>query len=272
MKSSISVVLPILAPTPFLRALAEFSIKTLRLHADNEFELVVVEAQERYFEQYALAVGGQPSVGIGLEVFHPLRIDNYLGFVPPIGGVKEINAGIRAARGEFIVVTGTDVLVPPHWDTELLRVFEERPKDAGIATLVAKEPGVFIGPRDPMPMLVEGMFSPFSMFRRGWEYDEAYLRVYQDSDLVMRMYESGLRAFRNLHAAVWHLGQVSNDGADEAFRAAHARALAQDETLFYQRWGSSPLAMFAMTRYGQQSYGREHEAWTAPIHRHTVQT
>lgn len=266
-KTLISVVLPVLAPTPFLRAMTEFAIKTLRAHADNEFELVVVEAEYNYFQPDRIEIGHDMGGSYTIPITPlPFKIDKYLNFTPKIGGVKEINAGIRAASGEFIVTAGNDVIVPEHWDTHLLRCFEER-KDCGIAALSAFEPGACIGPPTHIPMMVEAMYSPFNCFRRGWEYDESFVRVYQDSDLVMRIYEAGLRSFRSCYASVHHLLRMTNDSVDTA---AHNEQLGKDEKLFYERWGRSPLAAFAMIRSGMYHYGREYEAWARPINLHHV--
>ena len=262
---TISVILPILAPTPFLRALAEFSIKTLRINAafPDRYELIVAEAGAEHFDP-------KTSGGTSRE---ELRIDKYLGFVPPRGGIRETNAAIDRAEGEFVLFTGTDVIVPGGWDDELLRIFAER-HDCGAASLSAFEPNYTIGPRAPIPPeqipsgMVEGMFSPFTMFRRGWRLDEAYQRIYQDSDLIMRMREKGLHPYRSVRKHLWHLGSVTNTGAGPEHAAAHARALAHDERLFYKRWGASPTATFAMIRAGSQIYGREHEAALAKIALH----
>ncbi len=256
--SRLSVVLPLFAPTLFLRALAEFSIRTMRLHADDpSYELIVAEAGGDHFARYEAH---------NLIVQPETAIDRYLGFPQPIGGIRETNAAIDAASGEFIVSTGSDVIVPKGWDTELLHVFEERPKDCGIASLSAFEPGATIGPREKLDMIVEGMFSPFNMFRKGWRLDEAYKRIYQDSDLVMRMYEQGLRAYRSCRLHVHHLGQMTTAVIGPS--VGHDLALAQDERLFYRRWGKSPLAMFAMIRSGQYTYGNEHASWTKSIRLH----
>lgn len=258
MTPRISVVLPILAPTQFLRDMAEFAIKTLRQHADNrEFELIVCEATYAHFD---------PHFEDGVRCVNPLKIDKYLGFIPPIGGVREINAGIDVAKGEFILFFGTDIVAPQGWDTELLRLFER--KDCGAASLSAFEPNATVGPPGFVDLVVEGIYSPFTMFRKGWRYDEAYLRIYQDSDLIMRMYEQGLRAYRSCRKHVWHLGSVTNTQSGEQHIRAHEKALAHDERLFYDRWGKSPLSMFAMIRAGQQTYGREHEALLAQIPLH----
>lgn len=255
----ISVVLPVLAPTPFLRAMTEFAIQTLRAHADNEFELIVVEAEsgddeERYFDpaHYAGSYSAQDCA------------NQYLYFNPKIGGVKELNAGVLAATGDFVVSTGNDVIVPPHWDTELLRCFEER-WDCGVASLSAFEPGAIIGPPQPVDMIVEGMYSPFMMFRRGRRFCEDYLKIYQDSDFIMQTYENGLRAYRSCRAHVHHLLRMTSDRVDQEL---HKQQLAHDERLFYERWSDSPFAMFGMIRYGQITYGREYEAHLRPINLH----
>ena len=253
----VSVVLCILTPTPFLRAMTEFTIKTLREHADLNFELVVVEAMGDWFSLERLAA--EPGIRPGDFV-----ADRYLNFTPGIGCVRELNKGLEAATGDFVVCTGNDVIVPPHWDTELLRCFEER-KDCGVASLSAFEPGAIIGPLHAMDRIVEGMYSPFVMIRKGERFDEAYRKIYQDSDFVMRVYERGQRAYRSCRAHVHHLMRMTSDRVDPV---GHNRDLAHDERLFYQRWGKSPLAMFGMIRAGHQVYGREHEAFVNPINLH----
>lgn len=268
--NKISVVLPVLVPAPFLQAMTEFCIKTLRLHADNDFDLIVVEAEHEWMQPggRGLSVRRMQNETTNRYVEDcDLRIDKYINFTPKIGGVNEINAGIRAAETEFVVVGGNDVIVPPHWDTELLKCFSER-KDCGIAALSAFEPGTVIGPPHRMDMIVEGMYSPFSMWRketnddRGhffWEYDTTYLRVYQDSDIVMRMYEAGFRAYRSCRAHVHHLLRMTND---IVATEAHNLQLKRDEELFYRRWGDSPLAMFGMIRAVNYGYAREYKAFT----------
>lgn len=247
----ISVVLPVLAPSAFLRAMTEFAIRTLRAHADREFELVLVEAGDTFFDPRHWNNSGWVA-------------DEYLSFNPLIGGVKELNAGIDAARGEFIVSTGNDVIVPPHWDTELLRCFEER-KDCGVAALSAFEPGAVIGPPQALDRIVEGMYSPFMMLRKGDRFDEAYQKIYQDSDFIMRVYERGQRSYRSCRAHVHHLLRMTSDRVNPE---KHQQQLAHDERLFYERWGKSPLAMFGLIRYGAWQFGHEHVSLTHPIQLH----
>lgn len=267
----ISVVLPLLVPTPFLRAMTEFAIKTLRLHADGPFELIVVEAEGNHFDSRKewcrprdIGPDGPAMYDEHYEDDPWMKIDKYLNFTPKIGGVRELNAAVDAASCNIVLFTGNDVIVPPGWDTEILRVFEDRSDAAGVS-LSAFEPGAIVGPRTPIDHIVEGFYSPFFAFRRGWRFDEAYVKIYQDSDLVMRMYDAGKRVFRSCRKIVHHLNRMTSDRVNPE---QHARDLARDERLFYQRWGKSPLAIFAMTRAGAYLYGREHESWTAPINLH----
>mgnify|MGYP001614528554 CR=1 FL=1 len=272
----ISVILPVLAPTPFLRAMTEFAIRALREHADNPFELVLVEAVDDYFDPKRVGpVNSDPLNGVFLARDPSLAPDVYLRFEQKRGCIQEFNAGVDAAAGEFIVSTGNDVFVPPGWDTELLRLFDERP-DCGVASLSALEPGAVIGPVSERELVsqqpevgavdcVEGMYSPFMMWRRGWRMDEAYRKIYCDSDLIMRVYEKGQRAYRSCRAHVHHLVRMTSDRVEPE---QHQSDLAHDEQLFYQRWGRSRLMIFGLIRSGQWTYGREHLSFTTPINLH----
>lgn len=253
MVARISVVLPILVPTPFLRSMTRFCIETLREHADQPFQLIVVEAQGRWFDP--------AHHDLGSAALYP---DSYLSFSPPKGSVKEFNAGTALAEGEFILSLGNDVFMPPHWDTELLRCFADRP-DCGVASLSAFERGAVIGPPEPVDMIVEGHYSPIMMFRSADRMDEAYRKIYCDSDFIMRVYERGQRSYRSCRAHAHHLLRMTTDRVNPA---QHALDLAHDERLFYQRWGKSPLAIFAMLRAGGYIFGREYESFLRPINLH----
>lgn len=270
----ISVVLPLLVPTLFLRTMTEFTIRTLRLHADNEFELVVVEGGGNWFDPELVSVIGEPTPDPNL------RIDKYLSFNPKIGGVKELNAALEVATGDYILSTGNDVIVPPHWDTFLLEPFERYPEDCGVSCLSAFEPGAIVGPPEVQNRIVEGMYSPFMMFKSGRtvkeskgegiplppiDFDEAYTKIYQDSDFIMRVYQAGYRSYRSCRAHVHHLCRMTSERVEPE---KHRQDLAHDEKLFYERWGESPLMMFGVIRYGHWMYGREHEALSNPINLH----
>lgn len=190
------------------------------------------------------------------------RPDVYIHNDKRIGITVELNQGIDASDGDFVVHAGNDVIVTDGWDDAMLEPFR-RYKDAGVTCCAATEPGAFIGPPHPMNLITEGMFSPFMMFRRGWKFDEGYYGCYSDSDLVMRHYDAGLRAYRNCAVIIHHLGHVAqNQGLSDR----GAWDIAHGERRFYERWGGSPLMMFGMIRSSVQAYGREYEGWALPLH------
>jgi hypothetical protein len=133
-----------------------------------------------------------------------------------------------------------------------------------MSSLSAQEPGALIGPAMELQMLVEGVFTPFMAVKREWRYDERYYAAYADSDLVMRMYENGLRAYRNCRAIVSHLKAMTR----KYEKVLDSWSFAQGEELFYNTWGGSPLAIYGIMRMGSFVHGKEHMALLTPIIRH----
>lgn len=252
MKPKISVVLPLLLPDAFTVALTQLCIKAMRCQADDPtYELVVVETGSRHFD---------PSIGGPVEPM--LKVDEYIHIPQKRTYVQDWNEGARRAGGAYLVHMGNDVIVGPGWDSALREPFEKY-ADCGVSCTAATEPGAFIGPRLPVPgLVVEGMFAPMMMFESTWRLDEAYEGGYSDSDLIMRIYDSGKRAYRSCSSQCHHLDRVTwtrayaDRGEDQIIRG---------ERLFYERWSRSPLMMYSMIRGGGVMYGREHEALLAPI-------
>jgi len=253
MKEKVSVVLPVLVgDDQFLIALTEFCIKTMRLRTTLPYELVLVEAGTRHFERLI-------NYDRGLCAY--LHVDKYVHCPERTTVVKDHNTGLRAASGDLLAFIGNDVIVGTGWLEALVEPFK-RYKDCGLSSVSAMEPGANIGPAVPVPgLIVEGSYTPIMMFRRGWELDEGYPGGYSDSDLIMRVYEAGLRAYRNCRAQVHHLNHLTIKGKGQAGR----EEIAAGEARFYERWGGSPLMMYAMIRSGGVAYGREHEFLRRPI-------
>lgn len=246
-KTKVSVVLPLLLPDQFTVALTEFCIKSMRVCADQPFELVVVETGSEHFKG------------------HPL-VDKYLHVPQKRGYTKDFNEGCELATGEYIVHMGNDVIVNDGWVGALLEPFE-RFNDCGVSACSATEPGAFIGPRLPMPgLIVEGMFAPMMMFHKRWRLDEAYEGGYSDSDLIMRIYTEGLRAYRNCRVVVHHMDRIT---WMRAYKDRGRTQIQAGEELFYQRWDGSPLMMFQVIKSGASVYGHEHESILRQIQQRT---
>ncbi len=247
----VSVILPVLVgDDPAMISLTELCIRWMRLNTKIQYELVLVETETRHFERLSWSSLGD----------YDLRVDKYVRCPLRTSVVKDHNAGLRAASGDYRVFTANDILVTPGWFEALLEPFDVY-ADCGLSSLSAAEPGAFIGPQFPAPLIVEGNYTPIMMFKREWGLDEAFPGGYSDSDLIMRIYTAGLRSYRNCRVQIFHLNHLTIKKKGEEGR----REIAAGEELFYQRWGDSPLMMYAIIRSGGVVHGREHEFLRRPI-------
>lgn len=252
--SKISVVLPLLLPDEFTIAMTRFCLDALRINASgkHEVELVVIETGSSHF-------GPRPN-------YYPLKefAWQWIHFPEKRTYVKDWNAGADAATGDYLVHIGNDVVVGKDWDAALLEPFE-RYRDCGVSCTSALEFGSApIGHKDPIPgMVVEGMFAPMMCFRKGWKLDEAYEGGYSDSDLIMRMYAEGLRAYRSYSSVCWHFGPMTTWNRIPEDNRGWGQVNRGEEE-FYRRWKDSPLWMYSMIRGGAVQYAKEHYARCSP--------
>jgi len=260
--SKISVVLPLLLPDEFCVAMTRFCLDALRINASgkHEIELVIVETASVFFDVERHVAERK----LKAPLWHR-EGDQYINFPVKTSYVKDWNAGADAATGEYLVHIGNDVIVGKDWDEALLEPFR-RFKNCGVSTTSALEFGnAPIGHRSPVPgVVVEGMFAPLMMFRKGWKFDEAYEGGYSDSDLIMRMYEEGLRAYRSYSSVCWHFGPMTTWERAYADKDKGWGQVNKGEETFYRRWKGSAHWMYAMIRAGGIQYGKEHVAALAP--------
>ena len=221
---------------PWTNHLTDFAIKMMRECTQVPFELVIVEVSSELFKERA-------------DV-HLTRSERFKVW-------PDFNAGIDASSGDFIVHIGNDVIVQPGWLEALIEPFAKY-KDCGVSSLAAVEGGgVAIGPRTPMKLIVESIYAPIMMFRREWKFDEAYPGMYGDADLVLRMYDAGLRAYRNCAVVVYHFHGATTKTSLNPEKDAHEKAIGLK--LMHERLLNSPYLMVRMILNGHAIWGREHE-------------
>lgn len=175
----ISVILPILIKEEWQKHMTECCIKIMRSTTSVPFELVIVETGSSEFKNWS---------------------DKYIHFENKTTLVKDTNAGIDAASGDYLVQIGNDIFTKPDWLEAMLECFQI--KDCGAATLASSDMKCL-----PTPRIMEGMYGPLMMFKKGWKFDEDYSGVFSDADLVMRIYEAGMRSYRNWRVLIGHLYQ-----------------------------------------------------------------
>lgn len=153
-----------------------------------------------------------------------------------LGFAEGCNVGVRAARGEFIVLLNNDALPWPGWLAELVRALE--PEDVAIAASVIHEArypeGYALGTGTisvighPIPNVLPDPESPFyapgtSMaFKRAifpQPFDPLYFAYYEDTLLSWRAWLGGHRVVRALGSAVGHVGSATaqRDAAAAAY-------------------------------------------------------
>jgi GT2 family glycosyltransferase len=158
-----------------------------------------------------------------------MAIDQHIRIKEPMGANAELNQGIEAAQGDFIIYSQNDIFVRPGWLEALQQCFDEC-ADCGIATVASSDLKGKLPYPMPADLIVEGAYGPFMMFRKGWYIDaETFPCQFGDSDLIARIYESGLRSYRNYRVVIEHLNKATTAGpeSDEDFKQARQRFIAK---------------------------------------------
>ena len=216
-----TVVLPVWHVEPWQQHLTTAVVQILRAATQVPFELVIVETRSRDVEALA---------------------DRYLHFAEPIGLVKKLNVALRTVASEWVVCLSNDVFVRPGWLEALHACFITYP-DCGYACLGGSELK-----HAPEAKIVEGFYHAVTLMRHGWCYDEDFDGWFADADLLMRVYRSGQRAYRNHAVVVDHLGSAT-------YRTLHAleeRKELYDRglELLKKKHGDSPLLVYRILSEG----------------------
>jgi len=233
----ISVILPARFGDPWEEELARFTINTMRMQTMQAFELVIVEYHTDLLEDLA-------------------DVHIRIGQGADLTWTEQWNQGAEASSGKYLVHTGIDVIVGPGWLENMLEPFKQDHQHlVGCTTLACTEPGCSIGGREPEKKIIEGMYGPLMMFDRAWRFDPAFPNVHSDSDLIMRMYDQGLRSYRNLATVCHHLNGVTWKSTTTHNERERQREKAND--VFIAKWGNHPSWMAQMILRGHIVYGKE---------------
>lgn len=173
----VSVVLPV-----FINKEKNFSdtmrcISLLRSKTKVPFKLVIVETCSNLFTDYA-----------DVHIYEKEKTDCN----------KSVNAGFGYCNSGYVVFIGNDVFVDDGWLESLLECFKI--DDCGIATLGNSEH------RDiKHNEIVEGIYFSICMLEKqdAW-FDLNYRYIFDDTDLIFRVYLSGRKCYKNLNCIVTH--------------------------------------------------------------------
>lgn len=227
MKRDVTVILPIKNAHMWQERMTDCALETLRCTTERPFKIHVVET--------AASAAAKPVFKL-----HPL-IDRH-HFIPwgmSKGQTHDVNLGLEGVDTSHVVYSGNDVFTRPGWLERLHQTFDTH-EDCGIATLASGDLKMQV-----QDVIVEGVYGPFMMFESHWRYDAKYFpQLFADTDMIMRIYRSGKRSYRNFRCVIQHLNQQTAPvtGEDPAYKAA--------KQLFYDRHLSSGLLVFRLLYEG----------------------
>lgn len=212
----IAVILPVYCPESWQVDMTLHAVELLFRCTGVPFDLVVADADdgricERICERIRYVFGSY-------DAEHHVHAIEYPA---PTGNIsREVNAGIELAEKKLgathVVHTGNDVFVRPGWLEALLAPWNQL-NDVGASTLLSYELARCF-PQGPGRRIEEGVYGPFMMFEARERFDdEVFPRVFNDTDLVCRLYERGKKSYRAFEPMIYHLNRQTNSAntADE---------------------------------------------------------
>lgn len=211
----ISVIVPTLITDSEQLKVTIQCIEAARKHTALPFHLIIVETESQHLIQYA---------------------DTYVYEKVKTNATKSINRGFALAESEKVVLLTNDVIVDEGWLEHLLQCFEI--PDCGLSTLGADQ-----FHHTKQNAFEEGIWFSVAMIPKVFaHFDEGYINSWDDTDLVMRTYLTGLRMYRNLRSVVHHkigMTHYSKPDHQKHYEANRARFIAK-----YQGYRGTPMYQF----------------------------
>lgn len=219
----VSVIMPVIITQKWQEYVTETSIRVHRENTKIPFELIIVETIS--------------------DSCNKIGEDKYLRHLTREGYGRDFNSGIDIADGDFIVHTGNDIFPQPGWLEALFQCFEI--KDCGIALIGSKELK-----HVQQDKIIESISCPqLMMFKKGLKFDENYKNVMVDVDLIMQVYEKGLRSYRNLNVLYHHLCEMTVSTLYD--KSQYQTNTQTSVDYFKNKFQNSHLLMFQLLATGQ---------------------
>lgn len=162
-----------------------------------------------------------------------------------VGFASGMNAGIRAARGEFIAALNNDTEAHPDWLMKMVEAMDANPeysifaskimdfkrrdvfdslgdgyRRSGLAFNLATErrdDGSIVEPFEVFGACAAACFYRRAMLDEIGLYDDDFFAYMEDVDLCVRARLAGYRCLAVPRAVVYHVGSASNGGGPSAF-------------------------------------------------------
>lgn len=200
----VSVVVPALIRSEDQLSTTIECLRAAKTKTKLPFELVIVETGTNFLKEYACV---------------------YIHEKNKTNSTISINRGFKCASGDVVVLLTNDVIVDGGWLENLLECFKI--SDCGLATLATNQ---FMHKKSKY--INEGIwFSVAAIPKEQAWFDEEYAGAWDDSDLIMRVYQTGKKMYRNYASVVDHkvgMTLYKDPAHDEKFQRGKA--------LFMKNW------------------------------------
>lgn len=188
---SVNVIVPILVNTPEQIAMTIRCIKKAR-ESKIPFELVIVETKTDYFKDLA---------------------DIYIWEKEKTTATISINRALKVCNKDWVVLLTNDVIVDDGWLEALFECFKVN--DCGCATLGSTQ---FNHQKENK--IEEGnwwsiVLFPQWLFEKVGYFDEQFRGVWDDTDLLIRIYKAGFKMYRNFNVIVEHPTSSHQDNFEQ---------------------------------------------------------
>ena len=221
MTHKVSVILPILIKEDWQEVMTEACIKTMKCTTNIPYELIIVESGSDTFKRLA-----HKHIMIKEESTY----------------TKDFNKGANNASGDILIQIANDIFTKPGWLEAILACFKI--PDCSAATLASSDLK-----HQSINRIMEGMWGPLMAFPSTFRFDEQFENIFSDADLVMRIYETGQRMYRNWNVVVTHLYQQTYSGEYNSKEKMDAQ-FNKGKQLFIEKHKDSNLLMYRVLSEG----------------------
>jgi len=214
-----SIVMPVLLREPDHRIIVQQTIDSLQ-ESEDDFELIIID-------------DGSPLMAGFLEDW----ADTFIQHETNLGIAPGWNDGLKAAKGEYIVIINDDIMVPEKWLRRMSKVLDSVP-EAGVVGPMSAGPDELPGYYDKEPYEDARFFPGYCfMFKRDrWleEFDTRFVPYnFEDADMWTRIMKTGLKLYR-APLAIWH-----KEG-DVVHKMQYQRVNTENHQRFIDKWGVDP--------------------------------
>lgn len=216
-----SVVVLIFHRSEELKKMGMDCVNSVKQFSGDDYELIVVDngstVRTDYWEKQA---------------------DQYIRFEENKGISAGWNAGIKAAKGEYVVILGDDVIVRPGY-LEAMHEALQRP-NAGVSNPYVEHLPVGIGIVNDYKWFSGACFMlPKETIKKvGYFYEGFDKANFEDSDYWARVMAHGLKLYKNFAVQVQHKEGQTLHAPDISSR------FEKNKQIFRERWGFDAQDVF----------------------------